>query len=279
MWRRHFRDARKCHGAEVTDWLCWHVGTVTDPKFTAVAKRSSVSRGFVLAIWAYLLERAKTGGSPGEFGDLDLEDMALVVDLPEDQISAVLVAMEAKGLLSSGSIRNWSKRQHKTSTERVQKFREKRKERAESTRNAETNETVSETSETVSETHRNDETRQTDRQTDSSEAKASGESPNSEIDLSLPVNLGRISVQVNGEVNSALDPAKELFDAGVKILTANATPERQARALIGKWRKAVKNDGKLLGILLDAGRDHKVDLVAYLTKAVEAAEPRTGMFA
>lgn len=111
-----------------------------------------------MAIWAYLLERAKTNGDPGRFGTVDLEDMMLVIDLPEIQISAVLAAMESKGLLASGLIRNWSKRQHKTSTERVQKFREKRRERGDANGNDETNETVSET-------QRNGETRQTDRQT------------------------------------------------------------------------------------------------------------------
>lgn len=46
------------------------------------------------------------------------------------------------------------------------------------------------------------------------------------------------------------DPVKEVFDLGVSILTASGTPEKQARSLLGKWRKA-KPDGEVLTALLD----------------------------
>lgn len=46
------------------------------------------------------------------------------------------------------------------------------------------------------------------------------------------------------------DPVKELFDLGVTILTAAGTPDKQARSLIGKWRKA-KGDAAVLTALLD----------------------------
>ncbi len=44
----------------------------------------------------------------------------------------------------------------------------------------------------------------------------------------------------------APDPLKELFDVGVQILTASGQSEKQARSLIGKWRKAKQSDGDVL---------------------------------
>jgi uncharacterized protein YdaU (DUF1376 family) len=42
----------------------------------------------------------------------------------------------------------------------------------------------------------------------------------------------------NEEDGDAVDFAKVLFDRGVAFLGRHAVPERQARALVGKWRKA-----------------------------------------
>ena len=53
---------------------------------------------------------------------------------------------------------------------------------------------------------------------------------------------------IHSEANAsgvAADPVKELFDVGVSILTASGHTEKQARSLIGKWRKA-KSDGEVL---------------------------------
>jgi uncharacterized protein YdaU (DUF1376 family) len=47
------------------------------------------------------------------------------------------------------------------------------------------------------------------------------------------------------------DPVKDLFDVGVSILTSAGQTEKQARSLIGKWRKAKKSDGEVLTGLLD----------------------------
>lgn len=48
----------------------------------------------------------------------------------------------------------------------------------------------------------------------------------------------------------AADPVKELFDLGVSILTSTGTGEKQARSLLGKWRKA-KGEAAVLQALLD----------------------------
>lgn len=61
------------------------------------------------------------------------------------------------------------------------------------------------------------------------------------------------------------DPVKELFDVGVAILTASGTPEKQARSLIGKWRKG-HDDAKVLQGLLDCRAASISEPVEWLTK-------------
>lgn len=47
-----------------------------------------------------------------------------------------------------------------------------------------------------------------------------------------------------------VDPLKEIFDIGVALLTSSGQTEKQARTLIGKWRKE-KGEAKVLPALLD----------------------------
>jgi uncharacterized protein YdaU (DUF1376 family) len=65
------------------------------------------------------------------------------------------------------------------------------------------------------------------------------------------------------------DPVKALFDIGVLLLTSSGTPESHARSLIGKWRKALADDERLMALIVVASKDHKVDPIGYLTKAVQ----------
>lgn len=48
----------------------------------------------------------------------------------------------------------------------------------------------------------------------------------------------------------AADPIKQVFDAGVQLLTAAGKTEKEARSLIGKWRKG-RSDGDVLSALID----------------------------
>ncbi len=47
------------------------------------------------------------------------------------------------------------------------------------------------------------------------------------------------------------DPVKQIFDLGVALLESTGTPAKQARSLLGKWRKE-RGDGPVLGILIEA---------------------------
>lgn len=62
------------------------------------------------------------------------------------------------------------------------------------------------------------------------------------------------------------DPLKDLFDAGIALLTSTGTPEKQARSQIGKWRKKVGEAEALAAIV--AARD------ANLSQPMEWIEAR-----
>lgn len=102
-----------------------------------------------------------------------------------------------------------------------------------------------------------------------------------EIDtlVSKETKDAKASKDLNGKPHP--DPIKALFDAGIAILTTNGVAEKQARSVIGKWRGQIKDDGRLLSLLVQAGEYHKVDPIAYIAKAIETAiKPKaTGMFA
>jgi len=64
---------------------------------------------------------------------------------------------------------------------------------------------------------------------------------------------------------------KVLFDIGVDILTQAGGSERQARSLVGKWRKKLTDE--MLAPVLIAAKS-KTDPVGYITKAVDKAAVR-----
>jgi hypothetical protein len=71
------------------------------------------------------------------------------------------------------------------------------------------------------------------------------------------------------------DPVKALFDDGLKLLTEAGTPEKQARSLIGGWRKAHGDEATRTAIqaAYDHGAIAPVEfIVARLTRAPKAHE-------
>jgi hypothetical protein len=120
----------------------------------------------VIAVWAHLLERAFEATEKGSIAGVDTEDVSIALDCDEEQVSAIIESMEAKGLIENEKIANWDKRQNSTSTERVKRFRGKMKQ-------GETHETVS----PVSETHETGTDRQTDKHTNKEKNRAVAPDP------------------------------------------------------------------------------------------------------
>lgn len=73
-------------------------------------------------------------------------------------------------------------------------------------------------------------------------------------DASISISNSSVSKDTGAE--APIDPVKELFDAGVALLTSTGTSPSQARSLIGKWRKEQGEAAVLAAIV--AARDHGV---------------------
>lgn len=123
------------------DWFRWHHGSVTDPKFQLIAKRSGVSLPDVLAVWAYLLEQASANETRGDHGDIDCEAVDCMFGFDDGQTKTILNAMQAREMLSDGRVTSWDKRQPKrerdtdNSAERTRAYRDRQKQQGDAQQN------------------------------------------------------------------------------------------------------------------------------------------------
>jgi len=115
------------------DWFRWHHGTVTDPKFQLVARKSGASVGEVIAVWACLLEAASSAADRGNPGDIDWESLDCALGLEDGRTAAIYLAMEQRGLVDqdTGRLASWDKRQPKrerddNSAQRTREYRQRK---------------------------------------------------------------------------------------------------------------------------------------------------------
>lgn len=115
------------------DWFRWHHGSVTDPKFQLVARKSKQALASVIAVWAFVLEQASASEDRGTFGTIDCEAIDCLLGLEDGATAAILAAMGERGLVDDGTVSAWEKRQPKrertdnTSTERSRAHRDRQR--------------------------------------------------------------------------------------------------------------------------------------------------------
>lgn len=115
------------------DWFRWHHGSVTDPKFQLVARKSKQALASVIAVWAFVLEQASASEDRGSFGTIDCEAIDCLLGLEDGATDAILAAMGERGLVDDGAVSAWEKRQPKrertdnTSTERSRTHRDRQR--------------------------------------------------------------------------------------------------------------------------------------------------------
>lgn len=123
------------------DWYkCWH-GAATDIKWPAVAKiatdvrtlcdmsRTSVTIGTssVMAVTWALMDHASRHIVRGNVTGFDVESFAIFSGLPEDEIRAVIMALEKKNVIKDNAFVNWAKHQSSSDAERKRKERARKK--------------------------------------------------------------------------------------------------------------------------------------------------------
>lgn len=99
------------------DWFRWHHGCVTDPKFQLVAKRAGARLSDVIAVWAFILEKASAAELRGQFGDIDREAVDCLFGFDDGVTARILGELDARGLTADGHIVRWEKRQPKRERE------------------------------------------------------------------------------------------------------------------------------------------------------------------
>jgi hypothetical protein len=111
------------------DWFRWHHGSVTDPKFQLVAKKAGVRLGDVIAVWAFVLEKASADVDRGTIGQIDFETLDFLLGTDEGTAARILDAMTGRGLIAGDRIAKWEERQPKreddTAAERKRRQRER----------------------------------------------------------------------------------------------------------------------------------------------------------
>ncbi len=110
-------------------WFRWWHGSVTDPKFAWIARKSGHPVAIVIAVWAALLEHASQESDTGRRGDVsrfDCEAIGVHLGVEEGVAESIVEAMNAKGLIAGGRIAQWEKRQPKredSSRDRMREYR------------------------------------------------------------------------------------------------------------------------------------------------------------
>ena len=108
------------------DWFrMWH-GMPNDDKLRVVARKSKQPMAFVVAVWSYLLDYASQQEQRGSIVGIDLEAVAVGLDMEEDVVSSIFFCLEEKERIKNGRITSWEKLQPKredSSTERVRAHR------------------------------------------------------------------------------------------------------------------------------------------------------------
>lgn len=109
------------------DWLrLWH-DMPNDPKWRTIARQSKQPIALVQALYIHLLVDASKSETRGN-ADVTVEDLASALDVDDEQIEAILEAMQGR-VIDGRSITGWEKRQPKRnddSKDRVRRYREKK---------------------------------------------------------------------------------------------------------------------------------------------------------
>lgn len=114
------------------EWFRWWHGTLTDPKFQWVARKSGQSFTSVIALWVAILERASnvTQGDAsvtrGDLAGFDCDDYDVLFGLEDGSCAAIFASFETKGLITEGAVTNWEKRQPKREDSSAARTREYR---------------------------------------------------------------------------------------------------------------------------------------------------------
>lgn len=111
-------------------WRSWHHAPM-DPKWLSIGRKVGVAPGIVAAVVWAMLDHASQNPDRGAVGKFDVETYAAWSGFEENQVEAILKALEQKGVIIGGRFAAWERRQPRRedgSAERAAAWRAAQKE-------------------------------------------------------------------------------------------------------------------------------------------------------
>ena len=242
----------------MTRWYRAYSGTVSDPKVAEVALIAECSRSVAISAWHAILESAADAQDGGHF-ETSSRRIAATLCEPIATVDRVLAALAEVGLIRDAVVVAWQRRQYEsdTSTERSRKHRERKRN---------TCATLHDRCATPPET-------ETETEADTSSLRSEGATAPADLGLteghSRPPAEGVVLADTPPPPTYT-DPVHELFGEGVPTLVSLGVAEKQARSMIGKWRRDASEDCQAVLAAIVAAREQRVtDPVPWITAALK----------
>lgn len=119
------------------DWFRWWHGSLTDPKFQSVARKSGQELSRVIALWVAILEHASSvtqcnaDVTRGNLKGFDVTDFDVLFKVDDGACAEIYKAFVEKSMIIEGAVARWDERQVKreddSSKERVAEHRARKK--------------------------------------------------------------------------------------------------------------------------------------------------------
>lgn len=199
------------------------------------------SRSVAVASWHLILENAAAVNDGGRI-DIPTRRIAAALCEPLSVVEALVEAFQTIGLLTGSHVAAWKRRQYESdsSAERVRRHRQKNKQAAQGN----DGKTLQGATATPPET---------ETETEGSVANATG--------ADAPPLVTAIDVQ------------RVIFGTGVALLTAAGIPDRNARSVLGRWRKEY-GDSSVLTALSRCQVERPEAPIEWITKALQVEQRR-----
>jgi hypothetical protein len=228
------------------DWFRWWHGTLNDPKFKWVARKSGCQFTAVITLWVALLERASsvTDGDAdvtrGDVTGFDCDAHDALFDVDDGVCARIYEAFVAKGLIENDRIVKWGIRQSKredSSAERMRALRERRKSTSQVT-NGDADVTSGDARVTQGDAKRREEER---RETIEANASVDSAAPAASVDL-----LGSPTTP-----QSMVCPAERIVQAYHELMPDNPRVKvlngARRRSIAARWKEAARLTCKPFG--------------------------------
>jgi len=233
------------------DWFRSHHGAPTDPKWLLIAKRASVRPIHVIGTWWALLDYASQHSDRGSIDGFDIETFALFAGLEEEHVSRIVTTLCDKGMIAGSRIAQWSKRQPKREDEgAAERQRNSRANRSKNGGNPPSGGTKG-TPDDALKGDRHAMSRNVTLDTDKIREEDSVANATGTV---VPL--------------SAAAFCKAVFDSAIPLLTADGKTDREARSIIGRWRKTC-GDADLLTLIRQSETEQHMSPLEWIMAAVE----------